>query len=117
MNNIEFKTLSDEKGRDLFEEFLKTLDNKQADKLVERIIQIENYGLQTAIKMKWVKKIEKNLYEIRIKFSSNIQRVFYFQEVDNQYVITHGFSKKTQKTPVKEIERARRLRNKYLGGS
>lgn len=114
MKQIEFKTMTDDKDNDLFDEFLKTLDEKQADKIVERIIQIENHGLQTAIKMKWVKKIDKNLYEIRVKFSSNIQRVFYFQKENNQYVITHGFTKKTQKTPPKEITRAKRLRDQYL---
>tara|TARA_B100000809_G_C14825431_1_gene418973 strand:+ start:83 stop:490 length:408 start_codon:yes stop_codon:yes gene_type:complete len=114
MKQIEFKTMTDDKDNDLFDGFLKTLDEKQADKIVERLIQIENHGLQTAIKMKWVKKIDKNLYEIRVKFSSNIQRVFYFQKENNQYVITHGFTKKTQKTPPKEITRAKRLRDQYL---
>ena len=114
MKQIEFKTMTDDKDNDLFDGFLKTLDEKQADKIVERLIQIENHGLQTAIKMKWVKKIDKNLYEIRVKFRSNIQRVFYFQKENNQYVITHGFTKKTQKTPPKEITRANRLRDQYL---
>ncbi|WP_436896562.1 type II toxin-antitoxin system RelE/ParE family toxin [Mammaliicoccus sciuri] len=44
--------------------------------------------------MKWVKKLENNLYEIRSKRGNNIQRVIYFRVVDNRYVITHGFTKK-----------------------
>lgn len=47
-------------------------------------------------------KLETNLYELRSKVSSNIQRVFYFHVVDNRYVITHGFTKKTDKTPENE---------------
>ena len=29
-------------------------------------------------------------------------------------IVTHGFIKKTDKTPIKEIERARIIRDKYL---
>ena len=42
--------------------------------------------------MKWVKKLDNNLYEIRSKFGSNIQRAIYFQKVNNEYIITHGMN-------------------------
>lgn len=32
----------------------------------------------------------------------------------NHYVITHGFSKKTEKTPSRKISKAKRLRETYL---
>ena len=34
---------------------------------------------------------------------NNIQRALYFHWKGSRYIITHGFSKKTQKTPRKEI--------------
>ncbi|WP_245573129.1 type II toxin-antitoxin system RelE/ParE family toxin [Jeotgalicoccus psychrophilus] len=61
------------------------------------------------------KKLDKNLYEIRCQFSNNIQRAVYFHMEDNQYVMTHGFTKKTQRTPPNEIKKAKRLRRRYLG--
>lgn len=111
---LEFKTMTDKRGNDTLELFLETLDDAQIVNTLALIEKIEFNGLQIAIKMKWVKKLEKNLYEIRAKFGNNNQRVIYFQEVNKQYVITHGFSKKTQKTPIREINKAKRLRERYF---
>ena len=61
------------------------------------IEKTENRGMSIAARNKGVKKIENNLYELRLKVSSTIQRVFYFYVIDNRYVITHGFTKKTDK--------------------
>lgn len=66
--------------------------------------------------MEWVEKLDTDIYELRSKFGNNIQRSLYFQKGDNEYLITHGFTKKTQKTPKAEIERAKSIRNKYREG-
>lgn len=65
--------------------------------------------------MRWVKKLEgqKNLYELRSKISRNIQRTLYFHVEGTRYVITHGFTKKSQKTPVKEIRHALEIRKEW----
>ncbi|WP_338145608.1 type II toxin-antitoxin system RelE/ParE family toxin [Macrococcus armenti] len=51
---------------------------------------------------------------MRSRVGNSQQRALYFQYVDNKYVITHGFTKKTQKTPKREITRAKSIRGKYL---
>ncbi len=58
---------------------------------------------------------EKNrgLYELRIKFANDIARIVYFTYIDNKYVLLHGFIKKSMKTPVKEIEKARKYMEDY----
>ena len=99
---------------DGFQEYLNSLPVKDSVKLLQVISLIEEYGILQAQKMEWTKKLEKNLYEIRSKRGSNIQRVIYFRVVDNRYVITHGFTKKQQKTPKKEIEKGKRVRRNYL---
>lgn len=80
-----------------FAEFLKSLPEKDRKKLIATILAIQSYGIQTAIKMQWVKKLESNLYEIRSKLGSNIQRAIYFQVKNEHYYITHGFKKKLRK--------------------
>ncbi|MCH8873736.1 type II toxin-antitoxin system RelE/ParE family toxin [candidate division KSB1 bacterium] len=45
--------------------------------------------------------------------SPKIVRNLYFYESGAKIIITHGFIKKTQKTPRKEIEKAKNLRKKY----
>lgn len=75
---------------------------------------IKKEGLLVAIKIEWVKKLDKNLFEIRSKISSNIQRGLYFHDDGSNYVITHGFTKKTDKTTARELNHAKELRNEYF---
>ncbi len=53
------------------------------------------------------------LYEIRVQSGNDIYRIFCFFDKNNLVVIGHGFQKKTQKTPPKEIERALRIKKEY----
>lgn len=49
------------------------------------------------------------LHELRIKFSSDIVRLFYFHHGGRLYVVTSGFVKKSRKTDPRELRRAIRL--------
>ncbi|QLE64952.1 toxin-antitoxin system [Furfurilactobacillus rossiae] len=84
--------------------------------ILSKITQIESIGLQVSISKKWVKKIGQNLYEIRIRTKFNSQRALYFYLTKSQYIIVSGFTKKTQKTPRREIKRAKSIRNSYTKG-
>jgi len=53
------------------------------------------------------------LYEIRVQSGTNIFRIFCFFDNNNIVVVGHGFQKKTQKTPPKEIERAEQIKIEY----
>jgi phage-related protein len=48
------------------------------------------------------------LFELRIKAAEGIARVFYCTVVNRRIVILHQFVKKSDKTPPKELEVARR---------
>ena len=74
---------------------------------------IKKAGIHPAIQLEWVKKLDSEIYEIRSKISSNIQRALYFHIRNNQYIITHGFTKKTQKTPTKEIIKAKQIKQEF----
>ncbi|WP_299515979.1 type II toxin-antitoxin system RelE/ParE family toxin [uncultured Rummeliibacillus sp.] len=97
-----------------FKHFLDQLPDKDAAKLVATIQNIEINGLMIAERQLWVKKLEDNLYEIRSKRASNIQRALYFQVRGSQYLITNAFTKKTAKTPASEKQLARKRRHQYL---
>lgn len=47
------------------------------------------------------------LFELRLKAAEGIARVFYCIVVDRRIVMLHQFTKKTEKTPRKELEIAR----------
>ncbi|MBM6209894.1 type II toxin-antitoxin system RelE/ParE family toxin [Staphylococcus epidermidis] len=116
MNEVVFKTLQDNSGKSEFINFIYSLPDKDRIKLLKTIEKIENNGFPTAIRMEWIKKLDNGIYEIRSKLGTNIQRAIYFQKVNNEYIITHGFTKKTQKTPPREIEHAQRVIEKYKRG-
>lgn len=52
--------------------------------------------------------------KMQAKEGSDITRVLYFYVIGNKAVLTHGFVKKTNKTPPSEIERAIQYRNEYM---
>lgn len=48
------------------------------------------------------------LFELRLKATEGIARVFYCTVVERSIVVLHQFVKKSDKTPRKELEVARR---------
>jgi len=54
-----------------------------------------------------VKSLKQGLWEVRVSFDAGIARVFFCID-ETEMILLHGFIKKTQKTPVAELELARR---------
>ena len=51
-----------------------------------------------------MKSVASGCSEIRLKGSDGIYRAFYILKNEHGILIFHSFKKKTQKTPLKEIE-------------
>lgn len=113
MENPKFKSYKRPNGHIEFLEYLKSLPPKEMDKMLATIAIVEEKGLQVATRLLLVKKIDKNLYELRSRQGKAYQRGLYFHVVENNFIITHGFSKKTNKTPQHEIDHAIDLRAEY----
>lgn len=96
-----------------FQEFLDALPIKDQEKLVSVILKTQEFGLLIASKQKWVKSLGDGIFELRSEFAGNIQRGLYFHVQGNRYVITHGFTKKTQKTSSIQIKHAQELRDEF----
>lgn len=105
-----------ESGKIPVHEFLLSLQPKLRAKAFSDIELLEKHGSE--LREPYVKSIQgksnKGLYELRIKFSSDIARIFYFTYYNNKFVLLHGFVKKTMKTPSREIERARKYMEDYI---
>lgn len=56
----------------------------------------------------------EGLFEIRIEFEGNIYRIFCCFDEGNIVVLFNGFQKKTQKTPINEIQRALKIKSEYF---
>lgn len=96
-------------------DFLYSLPPKLRAKAFRDIELLKELGSE--LQKPYVKGIKgkknRGLYELRIKFSNDIARIFYFTYYNNRYVLLHGFIKKTMKTPEKEIEQARKYMEDY----
>lgn len=66
--------------------------------------------------MPLIKKIDKDLWEVRTKLTNSIARVFF--TVDGEHMILlHGFIKRSQKTPQNELKTALSRLATYKRGS
>lgn len=111
MFDVEFYRLPN--GRIPVEEFLDDLPPKMRAKALHSLSILEEFGNQ--LREPYSKQVGDGLFELRIKFASDIARVFYFFVVDNRIILTNGFVKKTMKTPKGELELARRYKADYEG--
>jgi len=106
-----------ENGEIPVEDFLLTLNPKLRAKAYSDIMLLKKLGINIREPYSAPIKGEKykGLFELRTKFSSDITRIFYFTYDKNKFVLLHGFVKKTNKTPERELECAIKYKNDYEG--
>ena len=92
-------------------EFLLGLDKKQRAKADRQIELLAEEGIY--LREPYAKHFSGPLWELRVRFASDIQRIFYFAPDGNRFVLLHGFIKTTQKTPAREIKKAQAYYNDY----
>ena len=91
-----------ESGNEPVREWLKELSREDKRKIGE---DIKTAQLGWPLGMPLIRKILKDLWEVRTTLESGIARVFF--TVDGEYMILlHGFIKKSQKTPQHELKTA-----------
>jgi len=95
------------------DEFIAQLDFKTAKKVFYNIDLAELTN-----DPRLFKKLQNDIWEFRTKFAGlQIRLLAFWYKSDNKetlVIATHGFIKKVDKVPANEIERAVRLREKYL---
>ena len=99
--------------KDYFRDFYKLQAKKVQTKIIWTFRIIEDIERIPEIYFKHLENAD-GLYEIRIQLGSDIYRIFCFFDDENIVVVGHGFQKKTQKTPQKEIEKAQKIRKEYF---
>jgi len=92
-------------------EFMDGLNYKMHAKVLRTIDLLEHNGRE--LREPFSKSIGDGIFELRIKQGSDISRVLYFFFVGNNAVLTNGFIKKSLKTPLTEINLAKRYRDDY----
>lgn len=93
------------------EDFIRSLSKQSIAKITQTIGLLENNG--NLLRMPHSKKLAKNIFELRIRGIENIRILYAFGHGKTIYLL-HGFKKKTQKTPTREIRLAEERLKKYL---
>jgi phage-related protein len=94
-------------------EFLADIDRKSAAKVIYNIDLAEQTN-----DPKLFKKLTHEIWEFRTRYAGRqIRLLAFWDRTENKetlVIATHGFIKKVDKVPAKEIERAENLRKKYF---
>jgi len=93
--------------------FFDSIDRKAVEKIlynIDKSQSTDDRGL--------LKKLSNDIWEFRTLYRKIKYRLLCFwDKMDNKetlVIATHGFVKKTKKTPQKEIEKAQRIRKDYF---
>lgn len=83
---------------------------KMPSGLLARYIHVSDMMLQFGpnLGMPHTRPMGEKLFEMRLKNKEGIGRVFYCTKIGKRIIILHYFIKKSQKTPDKELEIARK---------
>jgi phage-related protein len=80
---------------------------------VFRLIKLlKDYGV--LLKEPYTKQIRGKIRELRIKDSQGAVRILYFTFTGKRFILLHGFIKKADKTPEREIEIAEKRMNDFI---
>ncbi len=94
----------DEDGNSPVDDFLRSLDMEAQASIGWAIEQLRVRNVQAREPL--VRHMEGKLWELRRESKTNIYRFLYFFFTGRRIVFVHGFQKKTEKTPRREIETA-----------
>lgn len=87
-------------------------DPKVQAKLARIFDLLQEQG--TAVGKPYVAPLGDKLFEIRVEQNTNIFRTLYFAHTGQRFILLHGFQKKTQKTPKKELALAKERMRTFL---
>lgn len=99
-------------GKSPIKRFIDTLPSEDQARFLEVINEIEERGL-SAVRVTF-KPIEGKLWEIKFRSTRAGYRILYVLLEADLMVWLHAFSKKTQKTPHKELAIARKRMKEVL---
>jgi phage-related protein len=99
-----------EAGSEPVREWLKGLPKEECKTIGADILTVQ-YAWPVSKPL--VDNLGNGLWEVRSRLANRIARTL-FIEVDQEIVLLHGFIKKTQRTPQRDIDLARKRKKLYL---
>lgn len=100
-------------GHEPVREWLKSLDEEDRKTIGEDIKLVQ---FRWPLGMPLVRKIEADLWEARCRLNGGRVARVLFTVRGSEMALLHGFVKKSRKTPVNDLELARKRKNSWLSG-
>lgn len=96
--DVEF--LTNASSQSSVELLIKSLDSKTAAKTIRLIELLNEFG--SYLRMPFTKKVDNRIWELRVEGKVSL-RILY-TKIGKKYILIHGFVKKTNKIPKKELK-------------
>ena len=104
-----------EAGGEPLREWLKSLPSPEDRKLIGEDIKTVEFGWPVGMPV--CRSLGDGICEIRTHLAQGrIARVMFYIDAQGRMVLLHGFIKKTQKTPLNDLELARKNKSKHERG-
>jgi len=87
------------------ESYIKNLPQRDKAKVFRYINFLQEK--QASLGEPYTRHIIDKIRELKVDFGKNRHRIFYFTFIEKKIILLHAFFKKTQKTPIKEKNKAK----------
>lgn len=102
----------DTEDREPVADFIDALPDKTRAKVFRIIKMLKDYGV--LLKEPYTRQVKGKIRELRIKDNQGAIRILYFTFTGRRFILIHGFIKKTEKTPLRDIELAEKRMYDFL---
>lgn len=93
-------------------DFIDSRSKRNQAKILSLISFLEEKG--PILPRPYADSLEDGIHELRIKLSGNQVRILYFFCYKEYIILTHAFTKTTDKVPKSEIKKAKKYRDDFL---
>ncbi|MBR1689016.1 MAG: type II toxin-antitoxin system RelE/ParE family toxin [Prevotella sp.] len=99
--------------KNYFRDFMQKLSEQERGKIKRALLLFET---EDRIPRHYISYIRDGLYEFRVTHSNKEFRIFFIYDGNTIVVLFNCYTKKTQKAPKQEINKAIKLKEEYLNG-
>lgn len=93
-----------------YKDFMAFLSREEQLK-IRRVLAL--FSTENLMPLHFIKYMGDAVYELRISLANREARIFFIYDEDDMVVLFNCFVKKTQKTPQREIDKAKKLKKEY----
>ena len=89
---------------------MEKLSSQEREKIMRALLLFET---EDRIPRHYIKFVRDGIYEFRVSYGNKEFRIFFIYDGDTIVVLFNCYTKKTEKAPKREIDKAIRLKGEY----